>query len=554
MTMRLRALALAAAAAVVLLAASFAGGGTAATVSAQEATPTATPVTTGNIPVLAISPTICWLLTFSKYDSQAIGAFNGGKCLTMPIVPQAVKDIADINGNGDGIVQPEDFAGIDLDGNQLHQMDDYVAQSQQSSFNGTLFILAWVPNQAPVTFRTNQGVIVPPGNYSGAVPPNPQADPTGQVWTCDDQKGTLTAVEDADCVQGAPGADGVVIATLSGRWGSSIAPLSGDNPGTVTVTQGSTDSATIRFRIVGEPRTLSFTTLESKIQDGTTDGCPLPGAAAGFLGANATAEKSIVLAIAKDINGTPVTGALINWSTSDKDIGDMAAPLTPTIDLGSFGFGAPNILCGQTDPGTVTVTANVLSQYAGLTFDANAQPAILSTDFTTVGVPATVTLTADPATIPCDGTATSKITATVMDAAGNPSAAGQQVHFDTQTLGTSSPVNAGTDDKGVASSTISPLSSLANGVPVVVTAGNVANSILINCTLAGPATPTPPSGTSGGGAGPGVGPITGPNTGTGAMADAGSAGSTWIILLALSTLGLLTGSALVWTGARAKGL
>ena len=83
--------------------------------------------------------------------------------------------------------------------------------------------------------------------------------------------------------------------------------------------------------------------------------CPLPRRRRGFLGANGTPERSIVLAIAKDIEGNAVTGAIILWSTDDKNKGVMAAPLTPTLDLGSFGFGAPNILCGTVNTGTVTV-------------------------------------------------------------------------------------------------------------------------------------------------------------------------------------------------------
>ena len=71
--------------------------------------------------------------------------------------------------------------------------------------------------------------------------------------------------EDDDCDPNSTTGDGVVVARLRGRYHANIAPI---GLGTVTVTQASTDQGTIGFRVVGEPRTLSFTTLESVIQDG----------------------------------------------------------------------------------------------------------------------------------------------------------------------------------------------------------------------------------------------------------------------------------------------
>ena len=62
------------------------------------------------------------------------------------------------------------FAGIDLDGNQVHQQDDWDIFSSVKSASGSLYILAFVPNHAPVTFRTNLGVIVPRARRS--IPPN----------------------------------------------------------------------------------------------------------------------------------------------------------------------------------------------------------------------------------------------------------------------------------------------------------------------------------------------------------------------------------------------
>lgn len=558
-------LVLAVVAAFALVGGAVVGAGAPGSAVAQEATPTATPVTTGNIPLLAISPALCFPLVLARFADQTEGALHGADCQkldskdptllgTSTVGHDSLMDLESIIGNGDGVLEPSDFASVDLDGNQVHQADDDGTGS--SPYDGNLMILAFVPTKAPVRFRTNLGLIIPPGLNSPTqnLTTNP-ADTAGQVYVCDSQAGTASGpfVEDADCSGAATSTDGVVVARLRSLWGASRADI---GPGTVTVNQGTSDVGTIAFRVVGEPRNLSFITLEDTIQDGAggEGDCPLPGSASGFLGANGTAERSIVLAVAKDIEGNAVTGAVINWSTDDPKKANMAAPLTPTLDLGSFGFGAPNIICGNTAAGTVTVKASIDTHLTTLItyFDPGASLASASTKFTVVGVPASITLTADPASLPCDGTATTTVSAAILDADGTPAVAGTKVHFDVQVLGTASPIDTTTNDKGVATSTITPLSGDISGVPVTVSSGDVISSILVGCTTAAPPTPPAPSGTAGPGGAPSGAPggvIAGPNTGSGP--GGGGAGG-WTYLLALSGLGLLAGSALVWTGARAK--
>ena len=97
--------------------------------------------------------------------------------------------------------------------------------------------------------------------------------------------------------------------------------------------------------------------------------------------------------------------------------------------------------------------------------------ATLTKEFTVVGVPSTIRLAPDPATLPCDGVASSSVVATVVDAGGNPVASGNQVTFSVQTLGTANPIVGKTDDKGVTKSAITPLSSDAAGVPVTISTG-----------------------------------------------------------------------------------
>jgi hypothetical protein len=561
-TKRTGPLVLAVVAAIVLLA-----GASVVPASAQEPTPTPTPVTTGNIPLIAISPALCFPLVVAKFPDTTSGAAAANNCglidskaatqgNTSTQGHDSLMALEAILGNGDGILTPSDFAGIDLDGNQVHQSDD--SGNGTSLYDGNLFILAFVTTKAPVRFHTNLGTMVPAGLAAPAQDTtiNP-ADSASQTYVCDSQAGTASGplVEDADCSSASTSsADGVVVGRLRAHWGSLTAPI---GPGTVTVNQGQSDVGTIAFRVVGEPRSLSFITLETQIQDGAggTGQCPLATTASGFLGANGTAEKSIVLAVAKDIDGNAVTGAVINWSTDDANKAIMAAPLTPTLDLGSFGFGAPNIICGNTTTGTVTVKASISTDLLIVTgFDPGASEATHTTTFTVTGVPASITLTADPAAIPCDGTATTTVSAAVVDASGTPATAGTKVHFDVQVLGTANPIDTTTNDKGVATSVISPLAG-DSGVPVTVSSGNVISQILVTCSTTTPGAPTPPPGggaggggtTPGGGAGGSIQP---PNTGSGVAGSGG--GTIWIYLVALGAVGLLAGSALILTGARTR--
>lgn len=531
------------------------GGAGAAHVSqtfAQDATPTATPITTGNLDILGISPAICFLLVASDDSLAAPACHNLDQAASL-------LQTADFLGNGDGEVQPSDFSGIDLDANQVHQMDDFTGPQAD---NGSLYIMVWVHNQTSVTFSTNRGVFVPVGYPASPGGPHPTVDDVAQDWVCDNQKGAahLALLEDADCGAGFGTGDGVVVARLRARYGSSIADF---GPGTVSVRQGIVNVATISFRVVGEPRKLEFVTLESTIQTGQTDPqneCKLPTTAAGFLEANSNPQKAIVLARALDIEGNSITGALVLWEpkfatdvdgnkiiNADTITAGMAAPLTPTLDLGSFGFGAPNIICGTTEPGTVEVVARG-SAIAGdllLIEDPQATETVKRTSFVVVGDPASITATAAPAAIACDGTQTSTVTATVLDANGDPVTSGNDVHFDVQVLGTANPVNGKTSGEGVVASVISPLAIGSTGVPVTVSIGDIATSVRIDCTVAAPAPPPAPAG-GGAPSGGGAGVISGPDTGTGdALAGAGSGLSVWAYaLLALGAIALSAGSML----------
>jgi hypothetical protein len=250
-----------------------------------------------------------------------------------------------------------------------------------------------------------------------------------------------------------------------------------------------------------------------------------------------------------DDEGTQLTGAFVEWLVDDEDKAIWATNVTPTLDLGSFGFGAPNVLCGVDVPGTVELTANLLDE-AGedrvlpTTFNPEGEADTTLLDFQVVGPPAAMTLSAAPPTLACDGVATSTVTATVTDIDGNPVVAGNEVTFSVQVLGTANPIVAGSGEGGVATTVVTPLATGSPvGVPVVATVGDVSASILVNCTGAtspGTAPPPPPGGGAGGG---GTG-ITGPDTGSGGnLAGSGSL-SWWPVLALLAGAGALAAARL----------
>lgn len=449
-------------------------------------------------------------------------------------------------GNNNGKIEASDFAGAaNFTGGQIHQQDGAVPGNINY-----LDVIAFVHSDAPVTFHTDAGTFLESGS---------------QTWTCG-------AADDPDC--GAPpllapplGQDHVVVGDLV--CSSTTCPTLGTQ--SLTVEQGGIVFP-VTFTVVGEPRTVTFFTLETALQAGVPSdanamvpgsvppapACPFSASLPFIQKALGEAEKTVLVARALDINGTAIAGAWINWSVDDAQHtgapvtfdgqGILAQPVTPTLNLGGFGYGAPNILCAPASAtaGSVTVTARMTRIAEGaVPVDPDADvgsPAsalgFADITFDVHAIPAKLTLTAAPASIPCDGTATSSVSATLADANGIPAISGTAVHFDVQVLGTANPIDTTTNDKGVASSTITPLSSDARGVPatVSVTVGgvvqpNLTQSILVQCSggvapAAGGGGGPAPSGGAGGGAAP-SGAITGPNTGSGGIAGGAHQLSWW---------------------------
>jgi hypothetical protein len=358
-----------------------------------------------------------------------------------------------------------------MDADQIHQED------------GQLFILAFVSNDEPVTFETTTGM------FDRTNLPGDE----GYKWVCGPK-------DDEDCDGDGVRGDGVVVAWL---W-----PCEGGNPsagtcfekselgpGTITVQQGS-HVMSLDFTVVGEPHDLQLVAVENSIQTGLdADSCPEETTAKGFAEAIGLPEKTVVLARVLDSEGTAVTGAFIDWKTDSRRRGITAEAITPTLDFDYLGLGTGDVLCGTDETGTLTVTGTIVPLRARLDgslcyeggpvecpfeLDPMAETRHRSVKLTVVGPPASLEITAEPARLLCDGTAGSTVSATVTDAKGNEVANGTEVHFDVKVLGVATPRIAKTAD-GVAVATVTPLSGVLQGVPVVVTAGDVQESVLIRC-------------------------------------------------------------------------
>jgi len=421
--------------------------------------------------------------------------------------PYSLREVAALaNPDSDPPFKPADFAAIDLDANQLHSED------------GQLFILAFVSNDEPVVFRTSAGMFDRTALWGDE----------DDEWVCD--------TEDEDCDGDGVRGDGVVVAWLwpceSGNPVARTCPeRSKPGPGTVTVRQGMREMS-LDFTVVGEPHDLQLVAVENSIQTGLdADSCPQETTTKGFAEAIGLPEKTVVLARVLDREGTAVAGAFIDWKTDGRRRGITAEAVTPTLDLGYLGLGTGAVLCGTDETGMLTVTGTIIPLRARLDgslcydggavecpfkLDPMAETRHRSVKFTVVGPPAELEITAEPASLLCDGAAGSKVSATVTDAKGNEVANGNEVRFDVRVLGAATPVVVKTTD-GVATSTVVPLSEVLQGVPVMVTAGDVEKSVLIACEEASPLVPTalspspPPPAT----ASPPAGAIVPPATGSG---------------------------------------
>ncbi len=165
-------------------------------------------------------------------------------------------------------------------------------------------------------------------------------------------------------------------------------------------------------------------------------------------------STSTITAVITDENGNPVSGETVTFATA---LGSID-PATATTDENGV---ATTTLTAATTAGTATVNAI-----------AGAASGATEVQFS-AGAAGNVAVSADPTTLPADGSSTSAVTARVTDANGNP-LAGEMVIFATN-LGSIDSATATTDGDGVATATLTAATT-AGTATVNATAGGAGGS------------------------------------------------------------------------------
>jgi hypothetical protein len=304
----------------------------------------------------------------------------------------------------------------------------------------------------------------------------------------------------------------------------------------VTATQDGTALNSEALNLVGSAHDISLTVTKDTIQEANSGSC-------GPTSSTSAPTRGAAVAEYVDINGNALVGYMPTFSSSSGSTmlvgdgtgaGDTSFQATTMLLSDGSTIAGYDVICGVA-AGSATLSAKTTANEG--TVMGNAGAVTRTQDITVTGVPASIALTASPATIACDGSATSTVTAKVTDADGNDVVDNTNVNFSVVALGTANPINVKTAS-GEASSTITPLSGSTAGVTVIVTSGDAQASIRVDCAQPVPTVPAATPTSTGGGV------IVGPNTGTGGyLGQDGSAGfPMWtLVALVLGSLVLVGG-------------
>ena len=231
--------------------------------------------------------------------------------------------MADKLGVANGVVEPNDFANVDLQsGRQIHQLD------------GKFVVIAFVPHPDAVAFHTTVGTF---------------DDSLTDTSLCD-ASATLT---DGDCDPNSNSStqDHAVVRVISCSQATCPVGL-----GQVSVTQDDV-TTTLDLTVVGEPVSVTFDPASGSIQTGALSPiCPFTQPPASV-----PPTEMLLIAHARDAAGTAVTGAALTWTTSDTTRATLASPFSPSLDYGAGGIGAANVVCTvpNAPSGSINVTATL---------------------------------------------------------------------------------------------------------------------------------------------------------------------------------------------------
>jgi hypothetical protein len=434
------------------------------------------------------------------------------------VQPYTILSLARLLGDQDGKLEASDFAEFEnWDAQQLSSSctSGFIpAVAGGTSVGCTSLIFAFVDDEKPVTLDNDSGL-------------TSLQSPTTTDFICDTPgeslAGPITPGFDNDCDDSnATDGDGVVVFHV-------LAAASGISRGdtkTTRVIQESVDQR-VTHNIVGTVDDIEIVLAEDVIgSNGSVSKANACATSTDVRDAIDPPNATLAIVTQVDQDNRPVTmwpltievrppadSPSIALLGEGDDIEDITGDTLVTLDPGD---GLPiayyRVICGGSGTGETTI--RVTSKTDGSRDEAS---------LTVVGLPANVVLTAAPAEIACDGSATSTVTATVTDSAGNNVADGTAVNFTVVALGTANPINTTTTD-GKASSVITPLSNSSAGVTVIVTSGDEQVSTRVDCALPLATQPTvaPP--------GSPTGSISPPDTGNGGYLAQDGGMSLWTLI------------------------
>jgi hypothetical protein len=382
------------------------------------------------------------------------------------LTAQEVTNLADALGDQDGSLDVGDLQSVDLDANQITNVNAAATVPSNANsgavFTATLdeiYIFAFVDADDVVTFDADVGFSVHVNDEAGGYSANTDANTENCI-----------AEDDLDCDSTTPGSDdgdGVVVATIV----DATADAGEDVPIHVSQADDPSAESTETLFIVGQPDEVALTASETVLQAadslGDVDDC-VDSADALDPAAGSEPDRLLVEATVTDSDAAELTRTLVTFDSSDDDRAQAGNSTGVSVDLGGSRVVAAAIFCSGVERGAVTVTANITGGE-----NDGAQ-------LTVVGPAAQLALEAAPASVLCDGSQESTITATVEDSDGFSVADGVDVNFSVTSVGIVSPINTVTLD-GAANTSFHGISSFTQGVPVIVTADDVQSSILIVC-------------------------------------------------------------------------
>ena len=187
-------------------------------------------------------------------------------------------------------------------------------------------------------------------------------------------------------------------------------------------------------------------------------------------------SSSEITATVNDSSGTAVyDGTTVTFTT---DLGSFSRSFSRSASVSvttSGGKAVVSLIAGAT-PGTATITAEAN--------DISQSITVSITDTGSGGGTASITLTADPTSIPPDGFSSSTITATLYDSSGSPVSAGTYVTFTTNLgsfSGGTTTYGWTSDDTGVV--TVSLIAGTTSGTATVTAeSNNVTQAVTVTFT------------------------------------------------------------------------